>query len=143
MKRWRTIVALVAAVIGMRVPASAVSTTVAPTPPQSQRVTYTYKTYLEPGRLGTAPLGNLNEAFGTMQLTFTADNIVTGTYRSDYGNFVNVTGGRTGPKTFWLSLGNGNARLNGHFTAQGLVAESQGINAGGRYWRLHGEYQHA
>ena len=143
MKLWVNVAVLSAVITAMRLPASAVTTTVAPTPPPSQRVTYTYKTYLEPGRLGTAPLGNLNEAFGTMQLTFTADNIITGTYRSDYGNFVNVTGGRTGANTFWLSLGSGNVRLSGHFTTHGIVADSQGINAGGRYWRLHGQYQHA
>lgn len=124
----------------MQSSAFAISTAPAPTPPASHKVTYTYKTYLEPGRIGPGLRGNLNEDFGTLQLTFNPDKIISGTYRPDYGNFVNVTGGITGPRRLYLSFGSGNLRMDGHFTTHGLVANSQGVAAGGRYWRLHAEF---
>ena len=142
MKLVALVIAL-ATIVGFRAPAGAVTTVAAPTPPATQRVTYTYKTYLEPGRLGGGSVGNLNENFGTLQLTFTPDKIISGTYRPDYGNFTNVTGGLTGPRSFWLSFGSGNVRMNGHFTTHGLFADTAGVSATGRYARLHAQFQHA
>ncbi len=139
---WPTF-ALAVVVAALPARALAISSVSAPTPPATASATYTYKTFLDPGRIGPGLTGNLNEDFGTLQLTFSPNKIIQGTYRPDYGNFMPVTGGITGAKTFWLSFGAGNVRFSGHFTHHGFVADSQGLSAGGRYWRLHGQFQHA
>jgi hypothetical protein len=99
---------LLAAVIafGLLTPAKAYAVSArpapAPTPPPSATVTYTYRTFFAPEPIGGAPLGDLNEDFGTLQLTFNSNGVISGTYRPDFGAPIPVTDGRTDPQHLWL-----------------------------------------
>lgn len=129
-------------------PAKAYAVTVrppeAPTPPPNGTVTYTYRTFLAPEPIaGGGPVGDLNEDFGTLQLTFNANGIISGTYHPDYGPPIPVTGGRTDPQHLWLELGTaGRIRLTGQFTSRGFVASSP-VDPSGAVWRLFAIYEHA
>ena len=108
-------------------PAPSPASSQAPMPPPDQRVTYRYKTevrvdtvgsHRQSGNLGEAR-GILDEGFGALELTFNGDGSINGTYKPDAGNFVSVTGARTGFKDFWLQIGVNH--LTGQFTSTGFV----------------------
>jgi hypothetical protein len=108
----RTHLLAVALAFASMFPATAFAVTVrppqAPTPPPNGTVTYTYRTFLAPEPIaGGGPVGDLNEDFGTLHLTFNANGIISGTYHPDYGPPIPVTGGRTDPQHLWLELGGG------------------------------------
>jgi hypothetical protein len=124
--------------------AAAAVVTVAPTPPPDRQVTYAYKTFLAPDRIGGGLLGNLNEDFGTLTLTFYPSKIIQGTYRPEYGNFTPVTGGMLDSGHFWLDFGiSGRIHFGGHFTKHGIVGTAQSWSNPLATWRLHGQFQHA
>lgn len=124
--------------------AGAAVVNVAPTPPPDHQVTYTYKTFLAPDRIGGGLLGNLNEDFGTLTLTFYPNKIIQGTYRPDYGSFTSVTGGMLDAGHFWLDFGiSGRIHVGAHFTKHGIVGTAQSWGNPLMVWRLHGQFQHA
>ena len=140
----RRLIATAAAALALApVSAGAIVVTSAPTPPPNQTVTYTYKTFFEPEGVGPGPMGDLNQNFGTLTLTFNANRIISGTYRPDYGSFATVTGGLTG-NTFWLDLGmSGRLHLMGRFTHHGFVASALAPADPTVTWRLHAQFAHA
>ena len=139
--RLATILFAVIATLAIQLSAASVTTTpaTAPTPPPNKRVTYTYKTFLDPVRVGPGPIGDLNENFGTLTLTFNADKIIQGTYKPDFGNFTTVNGGLTGGRTLWIDIGG--TRFTGHFTRHGFAASSA-LTTAGITWRLYGYFLH-
>lgn len=113
----------------------------APTPPPTATVTYTYRTFLAPDPIGAMPVGDLNEDFGILQLTFNANGIISGTYRPEFGSPIPITGGRESQR-LWLDFGpTGRLRVMGQFTRRGFVAS--GVDPTGTIWRLFAIYQHA
>ena len=139
--RLATIAFAAFATLAFPLTAASVTTTpaTAPTPPPNQRVTYTYKTFLDPVRVGPGPIGDLNENFGTLTLTFNPDKIIQGTYKPDFGNFTTVTGGLTGGRNLWLDIGG--THYTGRFTRHGFAASSA-LTPAGMTWRLYGYFQH-
>jgi hypothetical protein len=124
------------------VPLAALCATVtpAPTPRPNQRVTYTYKTFLDPTTVDYWQIRAFDVDFGTMTLTFDPDKTVTGTYAPDFGTPATVTGSFTGPGT--LSLQIGSRQFAGRFTPRG-IAVSFGPAASGTGRRLWGEFVRA
>jgi hypothetical protein len=124
--------------------AFAVVVTNAPTPPPGKQVTYTYKTFLAPDHLGVGRIGNLNEDFGTLTLTFYPSKIIQGTYRPDYGSFTPVTGGISDDGQLRLDFGvSGRIHFTGHFSKHGISGVAQSWTPSMTYWRLHAQFEHA
>jgi hypothetical protein len=141
----RTHLVAIALAIALWIPTNAFAATAlpeaAPTPPPTATVTYTYRTFFAPEPIGGTPVGDLNEDFGTLQLTFNANGIISGTYRPDFGSPIPVTGGRESQR-LWLDFDTtGRVRVMGEFTRRGFVASS-GVNPTGTIWRLFAIHQH-
>ena len=114
--------------------------TPAPTPPPNQRVTYTYKTFLDPATVDYWQIRAFDVDFGTMTLTFDPDKTITGTYAPDSGNATKVTGNVTG--TGAVSLQIGGRPFAGRFTPRG-IAVAFGPAASGTGRRLWGQFVRA
>jgi hypothetical protein len=119
------------------VPGAAIAAPVqpaAPTPPANQRVTYTYKTFLDP-TTDYWGIRSFDVDFGTITLTFKPDKTIRGTYRAD----------SSPPTTVWghvvaggkLSLQIKARHLIGHFTRRGFVVSTQ---SAGSHWTLWAQF---
>ena len=120
-------------------PAAAAAGT-APTPPPSHRVTYTYKTFLDPANVDYGQFRKFNVDFGMMTLTFNPDKTIRGTYKPDFSNPRNVTGALTGGGN--LSLQIGTQQFTGRFTPRGIALVSTPMKSPSSR-RLWGQYVHA
>ena len=127
------------AIFAMVVPpaAACAAVTPAPTPPPNQRVTYTYKTFLDPAAVDYWQIQAFEVDFGAMTLTFDPDKTITGTYAPDFGHPTKVTGTVTGAGT--LSLQIGSRRFAGRFTPRG-IAVTFGPPASGTSRRLWAQF---
>lgn len=78
---------------------------------------------------------NAGEIDGKLRLRIARDGIVQGTYLTDQGEFISVTGGRDG-KTIWLDFGlHGRLHMEGTFENGKLVL---GSAIGFDVWTLEG-----
>ncbi len=114
--------------------------TPAPTPPPNQRVTYTYKTFLDPATVDYFKIRKFNVDFGTLILTFNPEGTIQGTYKPDFSNPVTLAGRLTGGGNLWLQIGN--RHFTGRFTPRGIaVVTTPAASPSSR--RLWGQFVHA
>jgi hypothetical protein len=116
--------------VPLRAPSATVAPS-APTPPPNHRVTYTYKTFLDP----TADYWTIRKFdvdFGTVTLTFNPDKTIQGTYAPDFSRPISVSGRVVGGGR--LSLEIGSSHFSGRFTPRGIVATSGTTGANRRLW---------
>ena len=118
---------------------SATVTPPAPIPPPNHRVTYTYKTFLDPATVDYTQIRKFNVDFRTLTLTFNPDKAIRGTYKPDFSNPTTVTGGLTGGGHLRLQIDN--RHFTGRFTPRGIAAFTP--TASGSSWRLWGQFVHA
>jgi hypothetical protein len=128
------------AMVALPLAARCATVTPAPTPPPNQRVTYTYKTFLDPAAVDYWTIRAFDVVFGTMTLTFDPDKTITGTYAPDFGSPTKVTGSFAGVGA--LSLQIGSRRFAGRFTPRGF-ATTFGPPTAGTSRRLWGQFVRA
>jgi hypothetical protein len=109
----------------------------APTPPPHQRVTYTYKTFLDRGSYDYWEIHKFDVDFGTITLTFEPDATIHGTYRPDNTPPTAVSGRVTGGGKLRLVIGG--ERYTGRFTPRGFAVASA---PAGQRWTLWGQFAH-
>jgi hypothetical protein len=118
------------------VPAPAISATVAPppapTPPPNQRVTYKYKTFLDPGEVDYWTIHKFDVIFGTLALTFNPDKTIRGTYRPDYSASETVSGRLMGGGRLRLHIGK--QHFDGRFTPRGFAVATAPAGPGTTLW---------
>lgn len=128
------ILILAFAVFAVPAVASPGTVTTPTVPPADRRVTYTYKTFLDPGAVDYWTIRNFNVDFGTAKLTFNPDKTVEGTYRPDSSKPSPVSGRLMRGGRLWLQIGR--RRFTGRFTPRGFALIS-GLTPPG--WRLWGQ----
>jgi hypothetical protein len=132
LSRLAALVLAVTAMVAVPLPAPTVTmTAAAPPPPPNHRVTYRYKTFLDP----TADywtIRGFDVVFGTLTLTFNPDKTIVGTYTPDFSKPQYVSGRLVGGGH--LSLEIGSSHFSANFTPRGIAAISGVRGANVRLW---------